>query len=206
MSGAKVKPRSGGRGQCPGNVGDPANADRPLRKRNALLHPASLSTGIFSIATDADLIHDRVRSQLRRGSSRFPRHVPSRDAAALPGDCKCAAAMTAPCHYRAAVLRDRIRRRGDNGSRNAGTMRTLCMASRSGRRRCIHLQLRMHVLRDVRQCTQRHLPELWRRAGPPAAARKEFATFRRAEERVAAVSFARRAHAPICAGEVILAE
>src|SRR4029079_10604869 len=46
-------------------------------------------------------------------------------------------------------------------------------AAYSRRRCCLHLQLRMHVLRNVRQRAERRVPELRRRAGAPAAAGAE---------------------------------
>src|SRR5690242_2406774 len=49
----------------------------------------------------------------------------------------------------------------------------MCMAAYSRRRCCLHLQLRMHVLRNVRQRPERRVPELRRRAGAPAAAGAE---------------------------------
>src|SRR6478609_1091438 len=49
----------------------------------------------------------------------------------------------------------------------------MCMAAYSRRRCRIHLQLRMHVLRNVRQRAERRVSELRRRARAPAAAGAE---------------------------------
>src|ERR1700720_3460409 len=52
-------------------------------------------------------------------------------------------------------------------------MRAMRVAACARRGWCVHLQLRMYFLRDLRQRAQRHLPQLQWRPCPPAATRSQ---------------------------------